>query len=143
MWPVEPLTAVTGGQDPANRACECGGLGAVVEHRAGAVRVDVRHVARVNAGVGQGQRHAAEGTRAVRARRHEVVGVGGGGVPEDEPERLGPDAATSSSRWSTTNPAPSPMTNPSRSASKGREASSGQFTLRLIASSRMKQHIAP
>ena len=89
MWPVEPLTAVTGGQAPLEQGLEGDGLSTVVEHRAGAVRVDVHHVARVDAGVGQGQGHATKGTRTVRARRDEMVGVGGGGVPEDEPERPG------------------------------------------------------
>ena len=127
------------GAGPREQGRERGGLGAVVQHRAGAVRVDVRHVAGLDAGVGQGQGHAAQSALAVRAGRDQMVGVGGGGVPEDEPERLGPRCGTSSSRCSTTNPAPSPMTNPSRSTSNGPR---GELGTAHVAAHRVQPHEA-
>jgi hypothetical protein len=54
------------------------------------VRVDVRQVARLYACVRQGQRHTANSAFAIRAWRDEMVGVGRGRVPEDQPERLRP-----------------------------------------------------
>ena len=78
-----------------------------------------------DAGVGQGERHGATGLAAVGAGLDHVVGVRRGGVPQDLGEGRAPRATANSTASMTSSAPPSPMTNPSRSASNGREACPG------------------
>jgi hypothetical protein len=87
------------------------GFGGITQLGAGAVGVDVLDIIGIDAGVAQGDAHGLNSAQAVLLRRSNVV-----------------RACSSSS--STTMPAPSANTKPSRSLSKGRLAAGGS-SLRL------------
>ena len=106
----------------AERRLERLGLGAVVERRRGAVGVDVVDV------VGRRARRRRAPAPIARAAPPalglgggEVVGVGGRAVAAQLAEDRAPRARPPPASSSTSTPAPSPITKPSRRASKGRE----------------------
>ena len=83
--------------------------------------VDVVDVVDADPGVLEGQQDRSRRLLGLRVGSGDVEGVGGRGAAQHPAEDGGAPLAAPASDSSTITPAPSPITKPSRSASKGRE----------------------